>query len=1124
MNNSIISDIDEDIVIYDNIDSEFTTQERYEQNILNNSSKDYEIQYILDIDDPIDSKILPRIIRTTPNHNINTIESILQLPIIKIVLSNNNQRAIITENSKLYYISHILLYGYCNDSTITIDFPINLDDIKSIIISYGNSNLFNDECYNNQYTNKYAQYFITNTIIKYKKQIFNELFNMVDVTINNNFIDELQDHYDKYLIRLLFINLYGYYKANMTIEPTIFKTIKIIEPITIQINERQMELINQVQNISKINICNNNLLNRRSINIIITLNLFNLIFNYNIDDLKRFKYQLNINKFNRLNNIQINIQQSKLIDILLILKTNVSSDFYNKNIIDNNIKSIAELKSILTNKLFNHINRTYINDQQLWIDYLKNKCEHKQLLVQFNLRHVQIEKKNIYNKLVKLIDFKNIEDHTYKCKLCGYRLICEHIVCFFTEDSTKHLEHKMREFIDISLNDSPNQLFCKYCGQFIMNVDNMELQNQSMSKFNEFNDIERIIWSESKSLFNSNDIVFIVPININSFILQTINAISPIINQIISIQSTLQMTNYIKIYTLIGILVYILKIEIMKPGSISFLSLNNITSMSTGLQQIGNYVINSKNVLVKQTLGLNNMKIKTTIIRIYQLIEQQLENPKLKVANVMELILVELSNSATFNYINKMYNIINNIKSNPVNVLKLCKHIEAILKINFDKVTLKSNIDLYGKIEPIKLINKNNNFNIQSYNLFIDKILNNLNMNVSNQYYDEKQMKEIDQSILINIKLNILKPIYYSNYINHTKRYKEYIDNLYRKYDINGNKYIWDIYCYKYQNKVLNLTKDQLKMPEYLHLTNPFNQGSSSHNPILLKTQLNKDTNTKTKYNLNRKIHKESFYKLYIKQCPLGLFHEFNDKNVCVKCLLNEMDENLYYDKYKKYIINLDIINEVKQSNNIINKNIKQKFEIIIDNNKYDNEIEIYNNALIKLVQSNKNINTNELMFLGLSDCSIYYNDIINGTVNDIIDNIWYEYRKYILLGHLSIVISMIDNNNYQLTFNKIYYNKIEVETDLEYQITFIINFICYIILNVNDKILQKKILNKIIDIGRSMSKPITISRENTHKYDIEDNMDDSEEYRNNELDDILYDNDNSAIELDGSNDNISYN
>ena len=27
MNNSIISDIDEDIVIYDNIDSEFTTQE-----------------------------------------------------------------------------------------------------------------------------------------------------------------------------------------------------------------------------------------------------------------------------------------------------------------------------------------------------------------------------------------------------------------------------------------------------------------------------------------------------------------------------------------------------------------------------------------------------------------------------------------------------------------------------------------------------------------------------------------------------------------------------------------------------------------------------------------------------------------------------------------------------------------------------------------------------------------------------------------------------------------------------------------------------------------------------------------------------------------------------------------
>ena len=420
-------------------------------------------------------KILEHINPIIDYSSINTIEN-LDLKKKNIIIDKNS----ISLN---YIIDSKFIKNNKNKSLFSYIIPSNTNFLVRGL--FDNNKLYNIIPYK---YNPYKYYFNNKFKIYDQKvsNIFNYKINYTDKAIfdlNNISIDDL-----KYLLNYLlsrfniYLNNYEieFLKQNNIIDYKISENIQNYNNNTKKyidstFNKNYITKFNDFLNYKISDYYNNNIYFAFYNNDL--LDLYENILIYSIDN-KFVKTKIDSILEEKKQNEQYNLNQKILTKNLLVnynLENICRKKFPNlfnphskEYIFINNKFDINNLPKKYKDIILIEHNKTnkYIEN------YNKNTCYHKDLLYNFNNN---FNKKNYFNEIIKLIDYKNSNNNSiYKCLSCNFNLICPHIIEYYTLlfNNDKQITNEFniqQKILNKYMTNAPINMiyYCKICGEEI---------------------------------------------------------------------------------------------------------------------------------------------------------------------------------------------------------------------------------------------------------------------------------------------------------------------------------------------------------------------------------------------------------------------------------------------------------------------------------------------------------------------------------------------------------------------------------------------------------------------------------------------------------------------------------
>ncbi len=499
-----------------------------------------------------------------------------------------------------------------------------------------------------------------------------------------------------------------------------------------------------------------------------------------------------------------------------------------------------------------------------------------------------------------------------------------------------------------------------------------------------------------------------------------------------------------------------LKKQIIINGGKALIKENANIFIKNRFKEAFNLILHTQNLLINK-LKIQYSEIKQLLLQYYKNLYVNKTIIDIKQDNVQFNILDLLKISPIYNYIIRSNNIFpllkNKIADNDykhTNTYELLNKIFINYKkidkdsylLNYDNIFSNINIPEYSNNNYIPNIDNIKNhdeyiylsfislckyymLNIYKYTPFINQYYNYFNMNITdiNNYniFNDKLLS-YEQSLTITNKRYKLHPFSTLNYkLNKISKFKYFISNFNKYYDIDGIKHNFNLYAIKENNKIKIYNHNELI--ELLNNKN-LHEIKIEYKICSICKQLDTDISNSTKDNIikNNEIISEknidktkinSFFNYFLFKCPKKIYHSFKlDK--CIHCnitkaLLLNKDKN-YYDEYKhkfdsilvkkinnknKQLLNIQKITH--NNNNKINSSILEKNLNL--NDKYLNNISELNLSDIDKLSSLLNINKNYLIYLGLIEKK-NYNEIdlikIIKTDDNALDNRYFKLFNYI--------------------------------------------------------------------------------------------------------------------------------
>jgi hypothetical protein len=208
----------------------------------------------------------------------------------------------------------------------------------------------------------------------------------------------------------------------------------------------------------------------------------------------------------------------------------------------NIIKSIDLLLSLLNKNEKEIVVNAYNNKKKLIKLYSENKCPHLQIYLKLRRCKNAAYSMKLLNDLLAYGDAEKNKKDWHMCKKCGYQLICPHVVDKLrAEVNLKSYEETLtllNKYIKTTYtNDNISIYYCSICSEKISELETEIDFNKNITKFGDINNEIKIkIWSIlKKSLSN---VIFIEPINPNSFVNNATNVLYGIISKFHSINKS----------------------------------------------------------------------------------------------------------------------------------------------------------------------------------------------------------------------------------------------------------------------------------------------------------------------------------------------------------------------------------------------------------------------------------------------------------------------------------------------------------------------------------------------------------------------------------------------------------
>lgn len=810
-------------------------------------------------------------------------------------------------NQKINYSDKTLL----DLNTLSID---ELKNLLNYLLSRFNTYLNNYEIQILK-QNSIINYNIASNLINYNKQTkkyVDSTFNKNYITQFNHFLDnKISDYYNNNIYFAFYNNdLLDLYE-NILIYSIDNKAIKTkIESILEDKRQKEQYKLNQ------------------------TILTKNLLVNYNLENLCRKKFPNLFNPHSKeyifINNkFDINTLPKKYKDIILIE--------HNK-----------------TNK--------YIEN------YNKNDCYHKNLIYNFNNN---LNKKNYFNEIVKLIDYKKTENNAmYKCLSCSFNLICPHIIEYYTllfnNDKSYTNEFNIQQkILNKYMTNAPINMiyYCKICGEEIGKSleleQNIEYKDKVKLNTSEYTD-DTLELIKTNTNYIIRTYVSFNQLNLNitkKYLIDYITKlISFYVNQIEkkirkiknnTEEHILDVLNFNIIIFIYSALIFIMTkynyiifnpyfLKKLQPKNYIVNKRNKITGSKANTKLIEllrsrfkeafEIIYNTNNILLKNLNYLNkDDKIKELLLKSYNLLttNDELVISSSSFSNINTLL---LNYSFIYRYLYDILNIYPIINKNNYNFsLPFFKIQRDIVNININKKLEYNNFETILNIN----INKNpdylfKNINIPNFNNNNKILLNDIDkINNINNYNEYKYISFLVfyYQILNNLyEQPIFEFIDYNQINKNIKSLNVYIDNIkpiINKDFVNISK-LYSIYI-----KLLNLLKTyelELINNNYIYYLYPYSHIKLNNERYFTIKDININNylclNDGYKHNFNIYIFNVNNKTIECNKKDLDNFINTNKNykfidHKCNKCLL------LKNEILKTKVTNNDIINKITLTNDI---------------------------------------------------------------------------------------------------------------------------------------------------------------------------------------------------------------
>jgi hypothetical protein len=673
------------------------------------------------------------------------------------------------------------------------------------------------------------------------------------------------------------------------------------------------------------------------------LNLYENILIYSIDN-KFIKNNID-SLIKKNNNEKLYKENQKILDSKLLLNYNL--EYICKKKFPNLFNPYSK-EYIFSNKKFNFkdlpkkyqdiVLLEYSKNNKYINEYNNNKCEHKQLIKDFNN---SFNKRDLFNQILKLINNQNnTKDSVYKCILCSFNLICPHVIEYYTllfeknKDSTEF--NVQQKILNKYMTNAPINMiyYCKVCGEELgKSLDleqNIEFKDNMRINTGEYTD-------ETLELITTN-VNYIVrtyvafnKINLNvtkKYIIDyIIKLISFYINQIEKKIRKIknQSEEHIQNLLLFNIIIFIYGAIIFVMTKYDFIIFNQYYLK----KKVENKKINllSKDIIRQKPLvgGLSNNKI------LIELLKNRFKESFEIIYNTNNILINKLNYQNQTDKIKeillKSYNLLNSNDELVISSTNFTNINSLLLNYSF---IYKYLYDIYN-IYPIQQKNIYN-FSLPFFNL--QKDLSNYSNNKNIKYDNYNQILNIDD---INKKPEYLFQKYKIPIFSNNKNLK--LENLDKITEINNyNEYKFISFLAFYYQIYYNL----YELPIYEFIDNNSNKINTTNLYIdNIKTIINKDYISKNKefviyikslhllkkYELSL-INTNLIYYLYpYSQIKLNNLRYYYPKNISLNSYICLKDG--FQHKYNIYIFevnNKQIEINKKDLNSFINENKKYKF------------------------------------------------------------------------------------------------------------------------------------------------------------------------------------------------------
>lgn len=680
--------------------------------------------------------------------------------------------------------------------------------------------------------------------------------------------------------------------------------------------------------------------------------IINIIVNYNIfSDIINF-YKKESNDFINLIELKKKLEQKEQ---LLVNNRNTSIEIYKnylvKNIIKSNFKNIfLKLKntydSISYKTIFSHMNDkdiNYVNKRyDLITNYKKtmdnNNCPHIEIVRKFRKEISTFSKMKYYKIIVdQFLADPETTDKIHTCKLCGFNLICPHILSswnlFYNNAPGIDVRKKLDDYK--AKDGDIYQDFCRVCSEVMFDANYDEIEGETYRIL--YAELFKYLWSQTLTIFS---ILKITPkMNIFDFSSIIVYGVLPIItksnityvrNQINAYFRVNILNSEVKAYIIMYIYGYILNIvrtsmfnpnkgyikitldDDIKSKNISDYAKNLIEHFSSSYRHIYNQ--------------LNEVNIVDLLLEIYTEISKSNSYFSIKRSNKIEKVIFdEIIKNTIFNYSFNIATITNYITIETPESLNIDQYetlIENILgttiqSIASGKVSNDYTLVYQPKYDSIESVNKYKNIinqdiikvdqldsllrgrTIYSFYIFMKRY----KLTIDNKYDIEK---DNDLKMVLNGE-NKIKRIsnIYTKFITNTPNFsklwskRKYTDdnNITAVITEKGNLYKWNIIVYS-DGTEINIDNEE-GIKEYKTIVNYKDEKIN-----ILKTDTYKKSISTTTEEYFRKSKKQAFFNFYKARCPVSGIHNF-EKGICTKCNKKE-DENSddYFKKYYKTYYN----------------------------------------------------------------------------------------------------------------------------------------------------------------------------------------------------------------------------